>query len=226
MWRPSFTQILWPTYPCYPASSKSIKSPSLPLSFCLSPKVIAPAGRKPMTISSYNRNGYMATSLVIKTLTWRLNMKVSVEAPKLAPKPTFEAIQVTHRLISSYAPVGCWSCEITVPRYIQWWSIIHYHLLQLYISSLFIWKCHQYLNKTPNINKVNNTTQRWNSKGQVSLLPHISCYTLHQLPSIQSLHLLPCKVIPSLHTTSLGPWTEIQEFAHGWTKGPTTGRRV
>lgn len=56
--------------------------------------------------------------------------------------------------------------------------------------------------------------------------PHISCYTLHQLPSIQSLHLLPCKVIPSLHTTSLGPWTEIQEFAHGWTKGPTTGRRV
>lgn len=33
-------------------------------------------------------------------------------------------------------------------------------------------------------------------------------------------------MIPSLHTTSLGPWTEIQEFAHGWTKGPTTGRRV
>ena len=136
MWRPSFTQILRRTHPCYPASSKSIKSPSLPLSFCLSPKVIAPAGRKPMTISSYMD-------------PWRFNVKVSVEAPKLAPKPTFEAIQVTHRLISSYAPVGCGGSRWVGNRGPSLHSVmIHCHLLQLYISSLFIWKCHQYLNKT------------------------------------------------------------------------------
>ena len=61
--------------------------------------------------------------------------------------------------------------------------MIHYHLLQLYISSLFIWKCHQYFNKTPNKDRVKNTTQRWNSKGQVSLYPisaatpSTSCHT-------------------------------------------------
>ena len=69
---------------------------------------------------------------------WRFNVKTSVEAPKLAPKPTFEAIQVTHRLISSYAPVGSggsrWSCEITVPQYIQWWSITIFYS---YTSGIF-----------------------------------------------------------------------------------------
>ena len=104
---------------------------------------------------------------------WRFNVKTSVEAPKLAPKPTFEAIQVTHRLISSYAPVGSggsrWSCEITVPQYIQWWSITIFYS---YTSGIFssehvtnIWIKH--LMKT----RWKHTTQRWNSKEQVSLDP-------------------------------------------------------
>ena len=177
IWRPSFTQILRPTHPRYPASSKSIKSPSLPLSFCLSPKVIAPAGRKPMTISSYNRNNYIvvATSLVRKTqthagLTWRSVLKHR-NWPRNQPlKPSKSPIgwfQAMH-LLGAAGPAGAAKSRSLVTFSddpLTSSTAIHQ------VQYLFIWKCHQYLNKTPNKNKVNNTTQRWNSKGQVSLYP-------------------------------------------------------
>ena len=111
------------------------------------------------------------------TLTWSVKKWRSVlKHPKLAP----EAIQVTHRLISSYAPVGPGWRELgdhgehahqtghlkQFPHYIQWWSWspspsstdMHHLFLHLKMSPYLIQKTQIKRQKT-------RWKIRWVSKG-------------------------------------------------------------